>query len=53
MLVYSILRSTMYKSRRYSYLFLNDFLNVLDGSHFSLAGCRAHELFSAESNALV
>lgn len=36
-----------------AYLFLNDFLNVFDRPHFSLAGGGAHILLGAKSNALV
>lgn len=43
----------MYNRGGYAYLFLYDFLNVLDGSHFSLAGGGAHVLLGADSNALV
>lgn len=36
-----------------AYLFLNDFLNVLDGSHFSLSSGRAEIFLGAQSYSLV
>lgn len=35
------------------YLFLYDFLNVLDGSHFSVPGGRAHIFLGAQCYSLV